>query len=337
MSSLKLKPVIAVTMGDPAGIGPEVVLRALADESADSMCYPVVFGSAAVLKREIDSHQLDLRIVSVDSAHIHPTERGVIQLVETSGDEALVPYGEVSVAGGEAAVAAVIAAADLAVRGVVDGICTAPLNKESMRSAGYHFDGHTELLAEVTGSGPVSMLLLGDRLRVAHMTTHRSLSSVSQAITAERIATVVKIAHEAMQSLGFNEPRIAVAGINPHSGENGLFGDEEMTVMAPAIAALVAEGYRVSGPASPDSVFIDMLSGRYDIVVAAYHDQGHIPVKLLERNRAVNVTGGLPIIRASVDHGTGFDIAGQGVADIENMLAALAVAAAMATRKRSDH
>jgi 4-phospho-D-threonate 3-dehydrogenase / 4-phospho-D-erythronate 3-dehydrogenase len=221
-----------------------------------------------------------------------------------SPDAAAAPRGQVSPAGGEAAVSAVRAAAELALAGRVDALATGPLNKASMRAAGYQWAGHTELLADVCGAGEVSMLLLGERLRVAHVTTHVALERVPELVTGERIRSVVRIAVDAMRRLGRERPRIAVAGLNPHAGEGGMFGDQEQEVVAPAIEALREEGVDVVGPIAGDAVFVEM-ERRYDIVVVMYHDQGHIPIKLVERDDAVNVTGGLPIVRTSVDHGTG--------------------------------
>ncbi len=204
-----------------------------------------------------------------------------------------------------------------------------------MRNAGFHYDGHTELLAELTGCSSVSMLLIGNQLRVAHLTTHSALRTVSDKITEERLCEVIRIAFEAMRNYGFASPRIAVAGINPHCGENGLFGDEEIKLMRPVIESIAATGIDVRGPISPDAVFIEAMADKYDIVVVAYHDQGHIPVKLIERDHAVNVSGGLPIIRTSVDHGTAFDIAGKGIAAIVNMKAAITMAAKMAVGREA--
>jgi len=196
-----------------------------------------------------------------------------------------------------------------------------------MRLAGYTFDGHTEMLAEFTGTTDVTMLLIGERLRVAHLTTHTAIRGVPDKVTPERLRFVIRAAEQMVRLCGIAAPRIAVAGLNPHAGEHGLFGDEEDVTMRPVIDELRRFGVDVHGPVSGDAVFIDALNGQWDLVVAAYHDQGHIPVKLIERDHAVNVTGGLPIIRTSVDHGTAFDIAGRGTASAVNMKAALRLAA----------
>lgn len=332
------KPRVGITIGDPAGIGPEIALRALQDADIHAMCTPVVFGSPEVMERDIAMLGLNARVRVVEPSDIDDSGPHEVLVVRTSGPEAVIAYGQINPAGGEAAVRAIRSAVDSAQRSEIDAICTCPLNKESMRDAGYSYDGHTEMLAEFTHSGPVSMLLMGRQLRVAHLTTHSAFRDVPGKITVERITRVIEIAHESMQRAGVPQPRIAVAGLNPHSGENGLFGREEMDVFRPAIDAANARGFQVFGPVSPDAVFIDMMSGKFDIIVVAYHDQGHIPVKLIERDHAVNVTGGLPIIRTSVDHGTAFDIAGKGIASWVNMKAALELAATMASatlRERS--
>jgi 4-hydroxythreonine-4-phosphate dehydrogenase len=323
-------PVVGITLGDPAGIGTEISLRAITDPAREKNFTPVLFGSPEVISRDLSKYQIDwkMRVVTIDD-EISATE-GEILVVATSGVEALIPYGQVTPAGGHAAVAAVKTAVEFCQQGKINAICTAPLNKESMREAGYHFDGHTEMLAEYTSTPSVSMLLIGRQLRVAHVTTHTSIRQVPDKITKERLKSVILIANEAMRNYGIKNPRIAVAGLNPHSGENGLFGDEENLVMRPVLAEMVALGLDVRGPASPDSVFIDSMSDKHDIVVVAYHDQGHIPVKLIERDFAVNVSGGLPIIRTSVDHGTAFDIAGLGIATYVNMNAAIAMASRLA-------
>ncbi len=328
-------PRIGITLGDPAGIGTEIAVRTLADSSIYQLCHPILFGSPDVVSRELKQlgSSSTLKVVS-PMDEVSGTAAEVL-VVETSGAEALVPYGQISEAGGEAAVKSIKAAVTAALAGEIDAITTAPLNKESMRNAGFHYDGHTELLAELTGCSSVSMLLIGNQLRVAHLTTHSALRTVSGKITEERLREVIRIAFEAMRNYGFENPRIAVAGINPHCGENGLFGDEEIKLMRPVIDSIAATGIDVRGPISPDAVFIEAMANKYDIVVVAYHDQGHIPVKLIERDHAVNVSGGLPIIRTSVDHGTAFDIAGKGIADIVNMKAAIAMAAKMAVGREA--
>ena len=336
MTGTSRKPLVGVTLGDPAGVGAEIALRALDDEGVGADCSLVLFGSPAAVEREAGTLRLQRPI------HVVPLPTGppvtgewilddtAINVVATSGDEALIPFGVVDARGGEAAVRAVTVAVEAAKSGIIDAVCTAPLNKESMRRAGYPHDGHTELIATLTGNPEVSMFLLGRQLRVAHLTTHSAIATVPGKITPKRLRSVIDIADRVMRAQGISQPRIAVAGLNPHAGEHGLFGSEEDDVMRPVLAQATADGLTVVGPVSPDAVFIEMMAGKHDIVIAAYHDQGHIPVKLIERDHAVNVTGGLPIIRTSVDHGTAFDIAGRGIADATNMVAALAMAAQLA-------
>jgi 4-hydroxythreonine-4-phosphate dehydrogenase len=326
------KPRIAITLGDPAGIGCEIAVRCLQDSSIYQHCNPILFGSPEVVERDVARFAIGAEVESIELTDLDDCDEaspGSLRVVATSGRESLIPYGEVRAEGGKAAVAAVETSVSAAMAGYVQGICTAPLNKESMRLAGYSYDGHTEMLAEFSGSGPVSMLLLGEKLRVAHLTTHTSIRKVPALVTEDRIVSVACIADAAMRRLGFGSPRLALAGLNPHAGENGLFGDEEKTLMGPALDRLRDQGIHVAGPVSADAVFIDAMAGKHDLVIVAYHDQGHIPVKLIEREKAVNVTGGLPIVRTSVDHGTAFDIAGKGIASATNMAAALLMAARM--------
>jgi 4-phospho-D-threonate 3-dehydrogenase / 4-phospho-D-erythronate 3-dehydrogenase len=327
-------PRVGITLGDPAGIGPEIAVRTLQEASVYDICTPILFGSPDLVERTAATLglRLDLNIVDSAEAELEADVRTAL-IVPTSGAEAVIPPGQVSAAGGEAAVAAVRSAVNAAMGDDIQAVCTAPLNKESMRQAGFPYDGHTEMLAEFTGSSAVCMLLLGDRLRVAHLTTHTSIRSVPDKVTTRRITEVARIAVDVLSRVGINEPRIALSGLNPHAGENGLFGAEELDAMVPAIEQLQAEGLDIRGPVSPDAVFLHAMDGQYDLVIVPYHDQGHVPVKLIEREKAVNVTGGLPIVRTSVDHGTAFDIAGKGIASIVNMQAAINVAALLSSQK----
>ncbi|MGH7911741.1 MAG: 4-hydroxythreonine-4-phosphate dehydrogenase PdxA, partial [Candidatus Dormibacteraceae bacterium] len=250
--------------------------------------------------------------------------------VEAAGDPAGVRPGELSAAGGRAAVAAIRRAVELIQAGRYDAIVTAPINKEALRLGGFPWPGHTEMLADLAGARDVRMLLLSGNLRVVHVTTHRSLRSAIEAATTDRVLRTIQLAAGAGELLGSERPRIAVAGLNPHAGEGGLFGDEEIREIRPAVEAAREAGIRASGPWPPDTVFWRATRGDFDVVVAMYHDQGHIPVKLAGFEDGVNVTLGLPFPRTSVDHGTAFDIAGQGVARWDSMLAALRVAAQLA-------
>ncbi|HXB55344.1 MAG TPA: 4-hydroxythreonine-4-phosphate dehydrogenase PdxA [Vicinamibacteria bacterium] len=313
------KPVVALTVGDPAGIGPEVVLRAL--DTSDRPDVPfVVYGPLASLQDR--SRRFGLKT---------PEDLGV-PVVDIPLEEP-VSLGVSSAAGGRAAARAVLRAAKDARSGRVDALVTAPLNKESLAAAGYAWPGHTEMLAEAAETPNVAMMFVGGGLRVALLTIHRSLRSVADAVTGEEIRRVVRLVHRELPRFGAPRRRIALCGLNPHAGENGLFGREERDVLSPAVAALRGEGLDVSGPFAADSLFVRAVRGEFDAVVAAYHDQGLIPVKLLAFGHAVNVTLGLPFVRTSVDHGTGFDIVEKGIADGRSLVAAMSLAVALAEQK----
>jgi 4-hydroxythreonine-4-phosphate dehydrogenase len=286
-----MKPRIAITSGDPAGIGPEVAAKAAADPRVLSICEPIVYGPP-------------------DASRFTP---GVL-----SGDA------------GRAAYDIIVRAVDDAQRGVVQAIATAPVNKEAFRRAGLKWAGHTDLLAHLTGARRVAMMFYSERLVVVLATVHIPLADVPGALTQERVQETIALTAEAVPLFMKVPPRIAVAGLNPHAGEHGLFGSEEERVIAPAIAACRARGVDVSGPFPADTIFVRATRGEFDVVVACYHDQGLIPVKLIAFGQAVNVTIGLPIIRTSVDHGTAFDIAGKGTADPESMVSAVLLAARLA-------
>ena len=323
-------PLLAITLGDPAGIGPEIVHTALAHPEVYDRCRPLVLGDRRILERAAPWVGLspDFDVVSDPAEGRY--EAGKIALLDLAnaapGD---CPIGEVSAAAGRAAVEYVFRACDLAMAGAVDAVVTAPLNKAAMHRAGFDYAGHTELLTERTGAERVSMLLVGPALRVVHVSTHVALTEAIRRVKRQRVHEVIRIAADSCRALGIAEPRIAVAGLNPHASEGGLFGDEEEREIAPAIADARAEGLRVSDPQPPDTVFLRATKGEFDIVVAMYHDQGHIPMKLLAFDSGVNVSVGLPIVRTSVDHGTAFDIAGTGKAREESLLAAIDVAIRM--------
>ena len=325
------RPRLAITSGDPAGIGPEVVLKALAHADVYRRCRPLVIGDQRILERAAIwlDRDLDLEIVAdpADGSYEFPRVT-LLDLRNAPPEEC--PVGEETAASGRAAVAYVFRACDLALAGAVDAVVTAPLNKAAMHLAGYDYAGHTELLTERTGARKVSMLLIGPNLRIVHVSTHVALAEAIARVTPQRVEEVIQIAHDACRALGIEHPRIGVAGLNPHASEGGLFGDEEARSIVPAIAAARARGLDVSDPQPPDTVFLRATKGAFDVVVAQYHDQGHIPMKLLAFDSGVNVSYGLPIIRTSVDHGTAFDIAGQGIARESSMLAAIDVAVQMA-------
>jgi 4-hydroxythreonine-4-phosphate dehydrogenase len=290
-----------------------------------------VVGDRRILERAMAWPSIPrLAIMTTDAPGDAPYAPGSVTLLDLhNADPDRCPVGVLGADAGRAAVQAVETACDLALAGAVDAIVTAPLNKDAMHRAGYTYPGHTELLAQRTGARQVTMLLVGPKLRVVHVTTHLALEEAICRLTRARVLEVIRLAHTACRALGIASPRIAVAGLNPHAGEGGLFGSQERDVLAPAIAAARSEGLEVSDPQPPDTVFLRATRGAYDIVVAMYHDQGHIPMKLLAFDEGVNVSIGLPIIRTSVDHGTAFDIAGTGQARESSLLAAIDVALQM--------
>lgn len=326
------RPLLAITLGDPAGIGPEVIIKALGHADVYEQCRPLVLGDQRILARAmgwITGPGLAFDVVTAPSQGQY--RAGLITLLDLqNADPAAIQPGRVSAAAGRAAVEYVLRACDMTMAGETDAVVTAPLNKEAMNLAGYHYAGHTELLADRTGAEKVSMLLTGPKLRVVHVSTHVALSEAIRRVTSQRVEEVIDLAQRSCQALGIARPRIAVAGLNPHASEGGLFGDQEAKEIQPAIERARARGLQVTDPQPPDTVFLRAVKGDYDIVVAMYHDQGHIPMKLLAFDSGVNVSMGLPIIRTSVDHGTAFDIAGTGKAREESMLEAIKVAVQMA-------
>lgn len=311
---------IGITLGDPAGIGPEITAKTLLSLPPEELFRIVIVGDRATFERAWRS-----------VAGNRPIPGDHIRFAQIAQHDP-VPLGRISIEGGKAAYQAVARAVDLALASDIGCIVTAPLNKAALNRAGYDFDGHTGLLAHLTGRKSGYMLLASERLNTIHVSTHVSLRTATERATAGRIVEVVEAARAHFVSLGITEPRIAVAGLNPHCGEGGLFGDEEMREIAPGIALCQKRGWNVSGPISGDTVFHRATKGEFDVVVAQYHDQGHIPIKLIAFDTAVNVTLGLPIKRTSVDHGTAFDIAGSGKADATNMGCAIAYAFKMLTR-----
>lgn len=335
-SKQQRKPLLAITMGDPAGVGPEIILKAFAHQEVFEICRPIIIGDARALERAagwLCRSPLSIEWVTDPKAGAYAQD--TISLLDMqNADPEECPPGKISAPAGRAAVEAVFKACDMALDGTVDAIVTAPLNKAAMNLAGYHYAGHTELLADRCGAKQVSMLLVGPKLRVVHVSTHVSLAEAIQRVTRQRVEQVIDLADRSAKALGFNQPRIAVAGLNPHASEGGLFGDEEDREIVPAVAAARARGLNVSDPQPPDTVFLRAVQGEFDIVVAMYHDQGHIPMKLLAFDEGVNVSIGLPIIRTSVDHGTAFDIAGTGKAREASLMAAIRVAVMMVKARK---
>ncbi|MGW2562729.1 4-hydroxythreonine-4-phosphate dehydrogenase PdxA [Streptomyces sp. NPDC001514] len=313
---------IAVTMGDPTGIGPEITLRLVADDRCDT---PVlVIGDEGVLRRSAAAIGLDIPVRPIASPDgMTAASPGVVHVLsETSLPEDL-PWGQVDSRAGAASYAYVAKGTALALEGRVAALVTAPLNKEALRLAGLPYPGHTEILAALSGTERYAMMMANDELRVVLVTIHQPLRDALDSLTVEAELATIRLAHEALLRAGTAAPRIAVAGLNPHAGENGLLGREDLDILAPAIRAARAEGIAASGPWPADTVFLRARRGEFDVVVAQYHDQGLIPVKYLGLENGVNVTIGLPFVRTSVDHGTAFDIAGKGLADHTSLLTAL--------------
>jgi 4-hydroxythreonine-4-phosphate dehydrogenase len=347
MSMTEHRPVLGLTMGDPAGIGPEIILKAieaLRDRVATGELDLVVIGTASCMAVSARALGLTVELVAGGDPVVWPK----VRVIEAAAARAPVTPGKLSAEAGRLAYAAIERAVELAMAGEIDAIVTAPINKEALNAAGHHYAGHTEILAELTGSKGSCMLLAHDRLKVSHVTTHVALADVPKRITPERLRRVFALTHQAMLDLGIAKPRIGVAGLNPHAGESGLFGREDVDVVAPVIEEFRARGMDFEGPVPGDTVFVKALGEQFDAVVAMYHDQGHVAVKTLgfamdpatgrmSALSGVNVTLGLPIIRTSVDHGTAFDISGRGIANSQSMLEAIEFALRLAAaRVRRD-
>ncbi|MBM4120336.1 MAG: 4-hydroxythreonine-4-phosphate dehydrogenase PdxA [Nitrospira sp.] len=330
------KPVLALTMGDPAGIGPEVIAKACAMPAVRRLCRPVVVGSLPVMEHTVRSLRLPLKVVRV-TGHGESIERLRTLPVFDPLEKALGQFqmSAVSKQTGAASALFVEKAVRLTMLGCFDGIVTAPINKKAINLAGYDYPGHTELLADLTKAKESGMMILGGPLRIIFVTTHVAHRELAATLSTEKIAKAIRLMHKVLrESFGIARPRIGVAALNPHAGEQGLFGNEEARVIAPACRQARARGIRASDPLPADTLFGKAVRGSYDGVVAMYHDQGLIPLKLLAFGTCVNMTVGLPIIRTSVDHGTAFDIAGKGKADPGSMVEAITLAARLAARKR---
>jgi 4-hydroxythreonine-4-phosphate dehydrogenase len=344
-----MKPLIAITMGDAAGIGPEIIAKTLSDQAIYDSCRPLVVGDRSAMMMGLDVARAKLSINTIREPGEGRYTLGVIDLLDLGNiDPDKLVMGVPQAMAGKASVEYVFKAADMAMMGDVNAIVTAPLNKEAMHMAGYSYPGHTELLAEKAGTENYAMMLISGNLRVVHVTTHIPLRLVPERVTKERVVTTIEIAYDAARRLGIESPRIAVAGLNPHSSDGGIFGDEEAIKIMPAIHETRTRGLNVEGPVPPDTVFGKALGGFYDVVVAMYHDQGHIPVKLAgfrwdEATGAwgdmggVNMTIGLPFIRTSVDHGTAYGKAGrrEGTANPQSLKEAIQVAVQMAQAQKN--
>ncbi len=312
-------------MGDPAGIGPEITAKLMA--MADLPARAIVVGDAGVMRRMVKALGLDLDVRKIESLDQVLLAAGEIEILQVGPALLDPPVGRVDAGCGAAAYAYIRSAIELARAGAVSAIVTAPINKEALSAAGVPYPGHTEMLADFGGAERVAMMLANNELRVVLVTIHCSLREAIDKVTIESVLDAIQLAHSGTRRFGISAPRVAVAGLNPHAGEGGLFGREEIEIIAPAIAKARDEGIDASGPWPGDTVFMQARQGRFDVVVAQYHDQGLIPVKYMGLDEGVNVTLGLPFIRTSPDHGTAFDIAGKGIADAASMRAALVQAA----------
>lgn len=330
MENKKL-PILAITMGDAAGCGPEIILKALADPQIYQMCRPLVFGDAKRMVFVKDQIKSSMKINCVADAQSGLYQCGTIDVLDFDNVPADLPFGQVDSRAGHAAYQYIEAAVQQALEKQVAAIVTAPINKEALHKGGHKFPGHTEILGELSQTKDYAMMLSSDDLKVIHVTTHVSMREAADLIKKERVLRIIRLADRTLRLLGLENPRIAVAGFNAHAGENGLFGREELDHILPAVEAAQQEGINASGPVPPDTVFFRTVKRKeFDIVVVMYHDQGHIPIKVLGFEEGINVTVGLPFLRTSVDHGTAFDIAGKGIADSASMTAAIDFAAKVA-------
>lgn len=318
-------------MGDPAGIGPEIIVKAFLTGAAQELCTPFVMGDAALLRKTAGDLHADIRINVIGSPSAAAAGKGVLDVLDLANvDLARHRWGKPDASCGAAAVAYIRTAADLALTKRIAALVTAPISKEMMNAAGFPYAGHTELLAEATGTREFGMLFVGGGLRVILATIHEALRDVPKLMTRERVLSAIRLGYRAVRQFGIAAPRIGVAALNPHAGEGGLFGSEDEKVIAPAAAQARREGIDASDPVPADTLFHKALRGAYDLVVAMYHDQGLAPLKMIAFGRSVNVTVGLPIIRTSVDHGTAYDIAGTGRADPASLIEAIRIAVQLA-------
>ena len=328
-------PTIGITMGDAAGVGPEVIAKTLADPAWYEQCRPVVIGDASIMERAVALVGSSQRVRVIEGLDRWEPAAGSLDVIDLHLlAPADVPFGKLSAKAGDAAFRYIERANRLALDGKLDAVCTAPLNKEALHMGGHNYPGHTEILADLSETKEFAMMLTAPKLRVIHITTHIGLIDAIKKITPERVYTVIKLANETLSRAGIARPHIGVCGINPHAGEHGLFGyGEEEKQIEPGIARAQAEGIYVEGPLPADTLFFRAGRGDFDIVVAMYHDQGHGPIKVLGLEAGVNITVGLPYIRTSVDHGTAFDIAGTGTADERSMGEALKDAIELAPKR----
>ena len=343
---MKNKPIVAITMGDPASIGPEIAVKALLDKKIAAVCKPLLIGDAGVFEQIISLLKLDAKVHAIKNVADAKFEYGTIDVYDLKNvDLHKLKFGEITAMAGHASFEAVKKAIELALEGKVDATVTGPINKKSINEAGHHFAGHTEIYAHFTATKKYAMLLVEESLKVIHVSTHVSLRQACDLVKKDRILEVVDLLHNGMQQLGETNLKIGIAGLNPHAGDNGLFGTEDDLEIKPAVEEAKRRGYDVEGPVPPDTLFAKAATGAYGGVVAMYHDQGHIPFKLngfkwnaekgqMDSVKGVNITMGLPIIRTSVDHGTAFEIAGKGIASADAMVLAIESAVQLSKNRK---
>ncbi len=332
-----MKPILGITMGDAAGIGPEVIIKALEDKRIYELAHPIVIGDKKIMQRALAIVHSSLVLRTVADVEHFNAQFGYIDMLDLDNLPADLPFANVDPRAGRAAYEYIEKAVNLTLDNKIHAIVTAPLNKEALHAGGKNFPGHTEILAHLSHTSDYSMMLTSEKLNVIHVTTHVQLRKACDLVKKKRVLKVIELADEYTKMLGITEPRIAVAGLNPHAGENGMFGDEDAAEILPAVQQARQNGLNVSGPIAPDTVFHRAANlDEFDIVVVMYHDQGHIPIKVLGFDSGVNVTVGLPFIRTSVDHGTAFPIAGKGIADSRSMTEALYLGAKMANVKYAN-
>ncbi|HUU65288.1 MAG TPA: 4-hydroxythreonine-4-phosphate dehydrogenase PdxA [Dehalococcoidales bacterium] len=333
--SEEYKPLLAITMGDAAGSGPEIITKTLADPEVRAVSRPVVVGDATIMQAALEITGVPGEVKSIEKISAASFQDDIIEVIDLRNIQLdKLTRGRVDPVAGKAAYEYIKLATEMTLAGESDAIVTSAINKEALNKAGYHYDGHTQLLAELCGGPEVAMMLVSGKLRVSHVSTHVSLLRAIERVRPERILTVLRLTDEAVRQMGVAEPRLAVAGLNPHSGEGGLFGDEEIKYITPTIEEARRQGMNVTGPLPPDSVFLRTSEGQFDAAIAMYHDQGHIAVKMLGITHGVNVTLGLPIIRTSVDHGTNFGKAGKGTADPTSLILSVKLASVMCRNRR---
>ena len=328
------KPLLAVTIGDPSGVGPEVVAKALQDRSMYDIMRPVLVGTVNVMQKAVKAIGSSDSIVGIDSPVEAKCEPGTIEVISPANWEGTdFPVGKHDAGSGAASHLWVEEAAKMCMAGLVEGMVTAPVNKESWNMGGSKDTGHMEVFRRLSGSSYVATMLVSGPMRCMHLSTHMSVGEAVKYVTTENIMTATRLTQKMFKEWGFENPCIAIAALNPHASDNGLIGSEEADEIAPAVAQAIAEGINASGPHPADTVFNGASAGKYDVVVVMYHDQGHIPIKVYGVEESVTVNLGLPFLRTSVDHGTAFDIAGTGIASEVSMIEALKLGASLASRK----